>query len=106
LLLHVLLLPALFAVVYRSKRLPRISYGSGGSGPGSDSVSEWVADPSELLSSGAAGASATKRQAFLDGEDGNVLVLAVACDAHLSTCHAFLGQQQFQAFQMSSFHRP
>jgi hypothetical protein len=58
----------LLTTVVCSKRLPRISYGSGGSGPGSDSVSEWVADPSELLSSGAAGASATKRQAFLDGE--------------------------------------
>jgi hypothetical protein len=62
LLLPVLLLPCC------SKRLPRISYGSGGSGPGSDSVSEWVADPSELMAGGAAGASATKRHAFLDGE--------------------------------------
>jgi hypothetical protein len=73
-LLHVLLLlPALLC----SKRLPRISYGSGGSGPGSDSVSEWVAEPSELLSSGAAGASATKRQAFLDGEAYAVTILSM-----------------------------
>ncbi|WIA41754.1 hypothetical protein OEZ86_009092 [Tetradesmus obliquus] len=48
------------------QRVARLSYGSGGSGPGSDSVSEWPADPTEL-SSGAAGASAAKRQAFLDG---------------------------------------
>jgi hypothetical protein len=34
--LHVLLLAALFAVLFRSKRLPRISYSSGGSSPDRD----------------------------------------------------------------------
>lgn len=50
-----------------SKRMPRISMGS--SAGGSDSVSDWTADPLEFTGATAtAGTSAAKRAAFLDGE--------------------------------------
>lgn len=65
-----------------SKRLPRMSIGSG-SGGGSDSVSDWTADPTDFTGP-AAGSSAAKRAAFLDGEFTCLHDVFVACKGHLS----------------------
>jgi hypothetical protein len=83
------------ALLLCSKRLPRISYGSGGSGPGSDSVSEWAADPSELMAGGAAGASAAKRQAFLDGESAASSSAPPAAAAAVYTYSSLVSHMRF-----------
>eukprot|EP00878_Enallax_costatus_P030332 GHUV01033017.1.p1 GENE.GHUV01033017.1~~GHUV01033017.1.p1 ORF type:complete len:642 (+),score=204.08 GHUV01033017.1:261-2186(+) len=58
-----------------SKRMLRISVGS--SGGGSDSMSEWAADPTEFAGpAAAAGTSASKRAAFLDGARDGTLAAA------------------------------
>jgi len=61
------------AVLCPSKRGVRVSLGSGGAGGsvgGSDSQEDYGMDPADFAGAAAHGASAAKRNAFLDGEGG------------------------------------